>query len=289
MLWNNNYNIVESIDQKLNRGGVPPLVVDYLIVGGGGAGQAAITGIGYGGGGSGGFNTGSLSLAFNIPFQIIVGAGGIVSVSNGQSSSFSGDNFGTPISLTAGGGITPTYVASIQTDGRSGALQYNAGGSGNACAGGGRYYGGGGGGAMAIGESAICLPTARGGNGGAAIAWYSGSFAGGGGGGVIGLAGETPQAGAGGSSTNGRSGGDGGSFTSAGIPPVQNTGGGGGGAGNNNLYPASNGASGSVIIRYPYIQAEFAIPYATGGDKYIYDGYVYHRFNSNGTFATFAR
>jgi hypothetical protein len=284
MLWNNNYNIVESIDQKLTRGGVPPLTVDYLVVGGGGAGQVAVFGNEYAGGGAGGFVTGSFVAAFNVPFTITVGAGAFASSSNmnvGQQSTFYGVNFGTPINIIASGGFT--------TDPYSGYPQHIPGGSGSVCGGSGRYYGGGGGGGMSAGNPATCSFNNNGGNGGDAIAWYSGSFAGGGGGGVIGLAGETPGAGGGGGSTNGRSGGDGGQFTSPGLPPVENSGGGGGGNGNNNLYPASNGASGSVILRYPYSASEFAIPYATGGDKYVYDGYVYHRFNSDGTFATFAR
>ena len=285
MLWNNNYNIVESIDQKLNRGGVPPLTVDYIVVGGGGAGRVQVSGENsYGGGGAGGFVTASLTLSFNTPFNIVVGAGAIASSANtglGGLSSFSGTNFGTPINIIASGGFT--------TIGYSGEPQYNVSGTGSVCAGEGRFFGGGGGGGMNSGSSVNCLVGPTGGDGGAAIAWYSGSFAGGGGGGVIALAGETNLGGGGGGSTNGRSGGNGGSFTQPGLPPVENSGGGGGGNGNNNLYPASNGASGSVIIRYPYIPAEFAIPYATGGDITIYDGYVYHRFNSSGTFETFAR
>jgi len=286
MLWNNNYNIVESIDQKLNRGGVPPLTVDYLVVGGGGAGRVQVSGeFSYAGGGGGGFVTSSLTLSFNTKFNIVVGAGAIASSANngiGGLSSFSGTNFGTPINIIASGGYTST--------GDSGAPQNNIAGTGSVCAGSGRYYGGGGGGGMRTGSSVDCLAVpVAGGDGGDALAWYSGSFAGGGGGGVIGLAGETPLGGSGGGSANGPSGGSGGSFTTPTGNPVQNSGGGGGGNGNNNQLPATNGASGSVIIRYPYIPAEFAVPYATGGTITIYDGYVYHRFNSSGTFETFAR
>jgi hypothetical protein len=285
MIYLSNQNIIESIDNQVSRGGVPPLVIDYIVVGGGGAGRVQVSGeFSYAGGGAGGFVTGSFISAFNVPFNIIVGAGAIASSANngiGGLSSFSGNNFGTPINIIASGGFT--------VDGKSGLPQNNVAGTGSVCGGEGRYYGGGGAGGMRAGYNASCFPAPNGGGGGDAIAWYSGSFAGGGGGGVIGLAGETPQAGGGGGSTNGRSGGNGGQFTAPGLPPVQNSGGGGGGNGNNNLYPASNGASGSVILRYPYIDASFGVPYATGGDKYVYDGYVYHRFNSDGVFATFAR
>jgi hypothetical protein len=284
MIYLSNLNIIESIDNQVSRGGVPPLAVDYLVVGGGGAGQVSVFGNEYGGGGGGGFVSSSVTLQFNQPFAITVGSGGLASSSNnnvGQQSTFSGTNFGTPINIIASGGMT--------TDAYSGYPQHNAPGTGSVCGGSGRYYGGGGGGGMSTGNPFTCSFENNGGNGGAALAWYSGSWAGGGGGGVIGLAGETPQGGGGGGSISGSSGGNGGSFTSPGLPPVQNSGGGGGGNGNNNLYPASNGASGSVIIRYPYIDASFGVPYATGGDKYVYDGYVYHRFNSDGVFTTFAR
>ena len=279
MIYLSNQNIIESIDNQVFRGGVPPLVIDYIVVGGGGGGR------GYQGGGAGGFVTGSLIAAFNVPFIITVGAGGLANLdgpyATGSLSSFSGNNFGTPINIIASGGFT--------SDAYSGYPQHNAGGLGNGCAGGGRYYGGGGGGGMRAGYDATCATDSAGG-GGDAIAWYSGSFAGGGGGGTIGLAGETPQGGLGGGSTNGRSGANGGSFTSPGLPPVQNSGGGGGGVGNNSqTYPATNGASGSVLIRYPYVPGDFGIPYATGGDMYLFSDYVYHRFNSDGVFATFAR
>jgi len=284
MLYLSNKNYVECIDGRVGRGGVPALVVDYLVVGGGGAGGFAVLNQGYQGGGAGGFVTGSLTLSFNTPFDVIVGAGGSITGSqNGFTSSFSGNNFGTPITLIGAGGL------SGQSGSNSGLPQAFGGGTGSECNGAGRYFGAGGGGGMRAGYDAVCFPTNAAGGGGDALAWYSGSFAGGGGGGLVALAGETPGAGGGGSSTNGRSGGDGASFTQPGVPPVQNTGGGGGAAGNNNLYPPTNGASGSVIIRYPYIPADFGIPYATGGDKYIFNGYVYHRFNNNGTFTTFAR
>lgn len=284
MIYLSNQNIIESIDNQVSRGGVPPLAVDYLVVGGGAGGQVSVFGNEYGGGGGGGFVSASVTLQFNQPFTITVGSGGVASSANnnvGQQSTFSGTNFGTPINIIASGGMT--------TDAYSGYPQHNVGGSGSVCGGGGRYFGGGGGGGMHIGYDFSCAGDGFGGAGGDALAWYSGSWAGGGGGGVIGLASETPLGGGGGSSISGSSGGSGGSFTQPGVPPVQNSGGGGKGNGNNNLYPASNGASGSVIIRYPYSAAQFAVPYATGGTTTIYDGYVYHRFNSSGTFTTFAR
>jgi len=60
--------------------------IDYLLVGGGGAG-----GISYGGGGgAGGVLSGSTPISANTPYEILVGAGG-----TGQASSSNGEFIGT--------------------------------------------------------------------------------------------------------------------------------------------------------------------------------------------------
>lgn len=277
MSINYNYNVIEAVAAiggrggAGGRGGVTPLTIDYMIVGGGGAGGVNGGIGGYTGGGAGGFRTGSLTLGLNDLFTIEVGQGGIPSGRLSSGSAFRGTN----IDLFVSGGIA---------GGESGWPQSNTVGTTDSC-GAGRTLGGGGGGGMSVGYNGNCLTPAAG-FGGDAIAWYSSSFAGGGGGGVFYEAGVV--GGGGGTSVSGSSGGQGGSitnFSSAGRPF---SGGGGGAAGNNNGSVASEGASGSVVIRYPYVDSDFGVPYAVGGIKYVYDGYVYHRFESNGTFQTFA-
>jgi hypothetical protein len=63
-------------------------MLDYLVVGGGGAGGSYITGIhGTGGGGAGGFITGSLYVNLNSNIVVTVGFGGSSSGLNGKNSS----------------------------------------------------------------------------------------------------------------------------------------------------------------------------------------------------------
>ena len=279
MSINYNYNVIEAVSsiggRGVTRGGVIPLSIDYIIVGGGGAGGINGGVGGYIGGGAGGFRTGSMVLGLNDTFTIEVGHGGIP---GGR----------LPSGSAMRNNVYDLFVSGAGAPGVSGWPQQNTYGTGSVCGGGGRYYGAGGGGGMSIGYDAVCSPTTIVGAGGDAIAWFSSSFAGGGGGGVIEVTPANVYGGAGGTSVSGSSGGDGGSYYGPSSAGRQFSGGGGGAAGNNNGAPASEGASGSVVIRYPYYAGDIGIAYATGGVKYIYNGYVYHRFESNGTFQTFA-
>jgi len=226
-----------------------PLMVDYLVVGGGGAGRAN----GGAGGGAGGCISVTESVAFveGSPYTVTVGDGGIATdasydVSAAGSSSISGP--GVSVSVD-GGGYGGSYLSSI-TDGGDGGSGGGAGGRASAVPGlatgvgtgndggdsnGSGYGGGGGGGAGGVGQDST---TTNGADGGVGLASS-----------ITGT--ELYYAGGGGGSSEGNGGsGVGGSVTGGNTvtPPVANTG--SGGAGDRNLpNPASSGADGVVIIR----------------------------------------
>ena len=123
------------------------------------------------------------------------------------------------------------------------------------------------------GFGAIATEQTAGGNGqnaNGSYTWLNGTeYAGGGG---SGLTFNTPV----GRYAGGPGGGNAG-------PGVANTGGGGAGA---DFGPSgtggANGGSGVVILRYYDPSGSYT---STGGNKTTSDGYVYHQFNSNGTFS----
>ena len=256
-----------------------PLLVDYLIVGGGGAGLGRPQGPSpaKGGGGAGGLLHGSKELAEDT-YQIVVGAGGATDSPFGPTTvAGTSGTSSTALDLVAyGGGVggNGEEQGSLPESGGSGTIgQGHAGGDGygvtpstvptsagdGGSGGGGAsgWSGGGGGGAGGPGSAGTPPDTngnATGGAGGPGLAFpnwasatstgSSGFYAGGGGGATFG------EGGAGG-------GGRGGSFF-AGASGERNTGGGGGGAQAAQLAVAEggNGGSGIVIIRARTIDLE---------------------------------
>lgn len=276
MLWNNNYNIIESIDQRVQRGAPNLLSVEYLIVGGGAAGSVNNGALGtgsYAGGNAGGFRTGSINLFQNTAYTVFVGNGGVVNGAPATGSYFRGLNYTSYIDLTVSGGSSTNV----------GAPQTFTPGVGDIAAGP-LWFGGGGASGMRNGYNGS-NPNA--GNGGDALQWFSGSYCGGGGGGTQvtaggGLGGNTSLVALKGG------GGNGASISQASTPGRPNSGGGGGAAGNNNANPASNGGSGIVVIRYLTLPEQPGFPLATGGQKYTEGLYTYHRFISgSGEFRTY--
>jgi hypothetical protein len=254
---------------------LPPLLTEYLVVGGGGAGG---NGSGGGGGGAGGYRSGTLTLSTATSYSISVGNGGTGSASSLRGNSGAQSQFASIFASGGGGGGTEGDVASGVRAGASGGSggggcyintsPAGAGGSGNsggyspsegnnggtgAVAGGSNYGGGGGGGSGSVGSNA---PGAgAGGNGGSGTSnsitgttlFYA---AGGGGGAQNSNVGATP--GSGGSGI----GGTGGVYNgAASTPGVVNTGSGGGGGAyygsNPTGAPGSSGGSGIVVFKYP--------------------------------------
>ncbi len=206
--------------------------VDYLVVGGGGAGSGVNSYGGAGGGGAGGFVPGSTSVTPQI-YPITVGAGGATAGANGGNSSFGsiataigGGGGGNPASAGGSGG----GAQGMGPGGAGTAGQGNAGGAGA-----GLGAGGGGGGANAAGGASSSGPGAGGAGTPSSITGAAVTYAGGGGG-FVGVAGSPyGPGGAGGGGTGG---------ASAGTNGL-----GGGGGGN------FQGGSGVVIIRYPFSTA----------------------------------
>lgn len=252
--------------------------VDYLIIGGGGAGGSTPDSIGCGGGGAGGFLTGSVAVTPG-SYPITIGAGGAYQ-SNQRGQPGLDSSIAFPTTLTAsggggGGGRTPTNGSAQVGGSGGGASGYDpplAGASGNQYAprsplfpapapgqgnnGGngtptGDRTGGGGGGAGSVGANGTSSSGGAGGDGLPAfnldtgiptdygtIGPTPGRYFAGGGGGGQSPPG-TKTAGDGGAG----GGGDGGAYAG-----TVNTGGGGGGA--NVGQNGGNGGSGIVIIRY---------------------------------------
>jgi hypothetical protein len=222
---------------------------DTLVVAGGGGGG---TDGGRGGGGGAG---GLLTATQNISGTMVatVGGAGTGSVASTSNSGPGGNSsFGTLTTIGGGrGGGRAGTINGADAGGNGGsggggdAYYTGAGGTGTAGQGyaGGvgatnPYYGaGGGGGAGGIGGSGSLNNGGAGGAGiSSSLSGTSTCYAGGGGGGYTGTAGAVTCGG-----------GTGGAVT--GVNATANTGGGGGGAGTT----AGNGATGIVIIRYPYV------------------------------------
>ena len=243
-----------------------PLNVEYLVVGGGGAGgraQRIGDGLGVGGGGGGAVlsNMGSPITIQPGVLNVKVGAGGAANSNGGISSLDS-------IAIALGGGVGGSHVSSgvygAGGDGSSGGggfsyrtglgseslpvgrvlySQGNVGGTGLTSSSPDYGSGGGGGGAGAVGGNAAS--SSAGGAGGAGVAnsitGSSVTYGGGGGGGgrLTGGAGGTGGGGAGGGNAVGSNG-------------TAQTGGGGGGGGTSTttVNAGGTGGSGIVIVRF---------------------------------------
>ena len=252
---------------------LPPLSVEYLVVGGGGSGGA---GSGAGGGGAGGYRTGSLTLTTATNYSVSVGTPGLPSTNSQRGGNGTQSQFSSIYASGGGGGGSEgdSAVRSGASGGSGGGGNYinsgagGAGGAGNsgsyspsegnnggtgALAGGSNYGGGGGGGAGSSGSNAP--GSGQGGNGGSgtsnSITGATLFYAGGGGGGAQNSnLGATP--GSGGSGI----GGIGGVYNGASSTPgAANTGSGGGGGAYYGSNPAnglgSSGGSGIVVFKYP--------------------------------------
>jgi len=242
---------------------IPPIYqINYLLVGGGGAGSNGQVGFNGAGGGGGGLITGTTSVIAGTQYTITVGAGAAAPASGSPANSSVGSGSSIPgLLLTVSGGGTG-----------GGASPYAgvAGGSGGGGAGGGASPGTGGSGTPGQGYiGGTGSPTApaygAGGGGGASSAGINGSSSLGGNGGtgtLVTIAGtSTYYAGGGGGSTTNSTGwgvgglGGGGNgangSSEAGIAGTLNTGGGGGGSsGASGSTAGSQGGSGVVIISY---------------------------------------
>lgn len=290
-----------STAQLTNTWGTPALansyvadsigvLADYLIVAGGGAGGSGnSTEHGGGGGGAGGYLA-FISQTINPgSYPVVVGAGG-AGVVDARGSSGASSTFNSQTAIGGGGGGVPNTTAFNGGSGGGGSsFNFNTGGTGTSGqgrnGGNGQYYGaGGGGGAGAVGGNATQTGIlGNGGNGGDGSTWLNSvAYAGGGGGGSGTETGDV----------FGGTGGSGGGGTGAGVifatatvgTPTAGTanrggGGGGGAALNFSRTTGASGGSGTVIIRYPGTVAK-----ASGGTITITGGYVYHTFNSSGTF-----
>jgi len=250
--------------------------VEYLIVGGGGAGAVRDGGAG----GAGGLLSGIITVSPQ-NYSIVVGEGGVgvqsaiqIEGNNGQNSSAFG--------LTAiGGGGGGRYTQQGRTGGSGGGNGGNTSGLANGGLGTseqgnnggkatvGQFTGAGGGGAGGPGEDVVTNEI--GSNGGPGLpSNISGTlqfYAGGGGGSGTTLAG-LGGSGIGGNGTTGAG------IAGSGQP---NTGSGGGSARSSNGTGGSGG-SGIVIIRYPGPQR------ATGGTVTTVGNDIVHTFTGNGTF-----
>jgi hypothetical protein len=242
------------------------LVVDYLIVAGGGAGG------GYGGGGgAGGVVTGQYTTSAST-YSLIVGPGGADAGHGLGNNGVNSSGFG----VTAIGGGRGSHSGSGAASGGSGGGgdysstsgaagtpgQGNAGGDGYSDGGSNRYLGGGGGGAGAAGANAGTNGTYAG-DGGAGTNAYStwatatstgvsGYYAAGGGGGASYASPYgTQYSGSGGTGGGGQGGG--GNNNPNNASDGANNGSGGGGAGYYNSaygYNAGSGGDGIIIVRY---------------------------------------
>jgi len=265
--------------------GLPPSVVEYLVVAGGGGG-----GLGYaGGGGAGGLLAGYVGIASGTSYTVTVGAAGTGATGTYASASAGGTGGNSVFSsITAngggGGGSHNTNDAGV-SGGSGGGNSQEARPAASGIAGQGNAGGvstsilsaSGGGGAGTVGRpnsgTGNSSPAGAGGAGiASAISGTVTVYAGGGGG--CSYEGPAGAGGVGGGGAGGIS-----SPSTAAGAGTTNTGGGGGGA--NSVGGTSKaGGSGVVIIRYPGTTQFF-----TGGTLSYANGYIIHTFYANGTLA----
>ena len=278
-----------------------PVSVEYLLIGGGGAG-----GTSHGpGGGAGGVLTGTVSLTPSSSYAIAIGTGGTINANGSQG----GDGVSTTgFGLTAGGGGGGGKGYSStgsDANGRNGLATNGSGGGGGSTASGGGGNGagfsggngnssspgsgGGGGGAGSSGSPGTGSSAGNGSTGGStggaggigvsnSITGTATFYAGGGGGGGWNNAGA-----AGGSGV----GGNGGGPSSPGQAGSANTGSGGGGGGDGGAN-GGLGGSGVLIIAYPDSKpAITTIPGTLTYDQPTRAGYRVYRFTAGTGTITF--
>jgi hypothetical protein len=286
----NNFSVVSGPANVITvpSSNAPP-TVDYLVVGGGGAGGYRIAG----GGGGGGFRTGSAFSVSPGTYTVTVGSGGVAGAGrggNGEDSVFG--------SITAAGGGGGATVCDGPTSGANG----GSGGGGSVCGGAGAggtgntpstspaqgtnggagsdtnpYKGGGGGGGATNAGVAFSSASDRGqgGNGTASsITGTSVTYAGGGSGGSLDETNIGVAANLGGLGGGGNGAGPNQDATSGGV----NTGGGGGGGGSasSSGKTGKQGGSGIVVLRYANTYADLTVAssltytYANTGGYKIY-------------------
>jgi hypothetical protein len=279
--------------------------VEYLVVGGGGAGGSRFGG----GGGAGGFRYGTLNLrSQNV--TVAVGAGGTPTI-NFRGSNGGNSIFGTITSAGGGGGASENDPASNGGSGGGASYASNTAGSGNTPSvspsqgfSGGTGQGsvrlnGGGGGSSAAGAGS----GSRGNGGDGSVSSITGSaitYSGGGGAadnrtdGAGQGAGSQPWglggAGGGGAGGGTEGTGTGDSRSGVGVNGTDGLGGGGGGgayaAPNGRL--GGNGGSGVVIIAYPNTYSALSsIPGTLTYDQPTRSGYRVYRFTAGTGTVTF--
>ena len=258
------------------RGGAAGITADFLVVGGGGAGGTGDGSVAYGGAGAGGYRNSfnsetsgggasaesAMTLAKDIAYPIVIGAGGSAGTGGQQRSGSPGtlSQFAWVVSSGGGKGLVRADAQGVNGNGGSGgggvgflyAGVQSSGITGQGYAGGpgtsaGNRGGAGGGGAGAVGASITSNAGANGGTGVAStITGSSVTRGGGGGGGGYGTTGGTGGTGGGG---------NGGTGSSAAGNGTVNTGGGGGAGGGSGSSPyyanGGNGGSGVIIFRVP--------------------------------------
>jgi hypothetical protein len=285
--------------------------LDYLVVGGGGAGGYNPA-HGSGGGGAGAMVTGTQSIVFGEQIEIIIGQGGapvgsVYGYSSTQSqtvsiinSIYTGAMSGKPSSfgsiVAVGGGFGGSNGIGQKTFGDNGG---SGGGSGSGAVGNGvagqgnaggnatsyldNIFGGGGGGAGAVGGNAdsyfppppfLDPPYGYGGAGGAGKTWLDGVTYAGGGGGSTNFNGFPPGAGGVGG------GGAGGSFGNLiGTSGTANTGGGGGGG----VGGRNGGAGGSGVVIIRTLKNIIPVAYTINATITEVGDYRYYKWTSNGS------
>jgi len=269
-----------------------PVSVEYLLVGGGGAG-----GTNHGtGGGAGGVLSSTVSLSPGSTYAIAIGTGGTINANGSQG----GDGVSTTgFGLTAGGGGgggKGYSTTGSDANGRSGIATNGSGGGGGAFASGGSGNGAG----FSGGSGSSTSPGAGGGGGGAGAAGSNAAGSAGPGSGGIGVSNSITGTaiyyagggGGGGWSVNGAAGGNGGGGAGGnsygtGVAGTANTGGGGGGGGDGGGN-AAPGGSGVLIIAYPDSKpAITTIPGTLTYNQPTRAGYRVYRFTAGSGTITF--
>ena len=243
----------------------PVVNVSYLVIAGGGGGGYDASGGGGAGGyrnswsnetsGGGASTESTVVISLGTFYSVTVGAGGSGASTNPNNGG-NGSNsvFDTITSIGGGGGGDADGPSVAESGGSGGGAGYNrtagagtasqgyAGGGGNSLATNEGFEGGGGGGASEAGGT---NSAGEGGDGLASFITGVSVVRAGGGGGAVGSSLTVNPGGAGGGGYGAKR------YTSAAASGVDNTGsGGGGGDLHSGAYPAGNGGSGVVILRY---------------------------------------
>ena len=316
---------VNTIPRTFNINSVARIPIEYLIVGGGGAGSNRIAG----GGGAGGMLSGTFSYSKLLDtISLSVGQGGAAFSDNNTGGAGSNGQNSTLFGLTAFGGGTGGYYSEVpggsgggsgggggglstgSVSGLAGTPGSGTSGQGNNGGYGAEYGGGGGGGAGGAGQQGNKGGTRydSGGNGGIGVAssitGTSTHYAGGGGGGQRDLSAPARtniwqirgDGGLGGGGHGSGYTGDnmtGGAYATPGAP---NTGGGGGGGAHSGTagggfvgdFRGAAGGSGVVVLAYPNtFPAPTAISNGLTYDTPTRSGYRVYRFTAGSGTVTF--